>query len=414
MNLHKKLVLVLFALSMGAFFNRAMPQQVPARAAPSLDSGLESLARTWSFERLANERDYRITAPNGIDETRYVRIGGIEQFISIRGEDRSNPIILFLHGGPGATTNPYGYVVFSSWLKYFTVVQWDQRGAGRTLAKNGPTIASTMTIGRMTQDGIELAEYLLKTLHKDKVILVGHSWGSVLGVLMAKARPDLFYAYVGTGQLTDMTRNYTVAFQDLLGEARARGDRTAIEELRVIGPPPYPDIRGYVVQHKWASRFEHAELILPAILGSELTAPGYSFADIETQNAGMALSDQQLTAQILKLDWKALGGRFRLPVFVFQGAEDFTSPTELARQWVASIHAPQKEFVVIPGEGHYAVFLRSDEFLRLLVTHVRPFATAHTDLVGRVSRTATHRLSVRSICIMRLADSPRFICGETR
>jgi pimeloyl-ACP methyl ester carboxylesterase len=228
-----------------------------------------------------------------------------------------------------------------------------------------------------------LAEYLCKTLHKSKVILVGHSWGSLLGVLMAKARPDLFYAYVGTGQLTDMTRNYTVALQDLLREARARGDKAAIEELRSIGPPPYPDIRGYVVQHKWASRYEHAELILPAMLGAELTAPGYSFADIEAQNAGMALSDQQLTAQILKLDSKGLGGRFAVPVFVFQGAQDFTSPTELARDFVASIDAPHKEFVAIPGEGHYAVFLKSDEFLRLLVTHVRRLSTGLKNSRGK-------------------------------
>src|SRR5262249_43258652 len=152
---------------------------------------------------------------------------------------------LFLHGGPGDATNPWGYLAFRSWLRDFTVVQWDQRGAGRTLGKSGPDIARTITLERMTQDGVELAEYLRKTLQKDKLILVGHSWGSLLGTLVSKARPDLFYAFVGTGQVADQTRNYNVAWEELLKKAQSLGDQTALEELRAIGPPPYKDGRGW-------------------------------------------------------------------------------------------------------------------------------------------------------------------------
>ncbi len=130
----------------------------------------------------------------------FVEIGGIEQWITIRGEDRNNPVLLFLHGGPGDATNPWGYAAFRSWLKYFTVVQWDQRGSGRTFGRNGEASASTINPDRMIQDGIELSELLKKRLHKDKIVLVGHSWGSVLGFFMVKSRPDLFYAFV-TGQV---------------------------------------------------------------------------------------------------------------------------------------------------------------------------------------------------------------------
>jgi pimeloyl-ACP methyl ester carboxylesterase len=122
------------------------------------------------------------------------RGGGLEQWITMRGEDRKNPVLLFLHGGPGDATNPWGYAGFRNWLKYFTVVQWDQRGAGRTFGRNGPAAASTITIDRMVQDGVELAELLSRRFQKDKIVLVGHSWGSILGVFMAKARPELFYA----------------------------------------------------------------------------------------------------------------------------------------------------------------------------------------------------------------------------
>ena len=158
---------------------------------------------TWAFLRTRNARDYAIATPNGIDDARYVEVGGIQQWITIRGEDRNNPVLLFLHGGPGAATNPWGYAGFRLWLKHFTVVQWDQRGAGRTFGKNRDAPTQDITIARMTQDGVELADLLRKQLRKDKIILVGHSWGSTLGVHMVKARPDLFYAFVGTGQVAD-------------------------------------------------------------------------------------------------------------------------------------------------------------------------------------------------------------------
>ena len=165
----------------------------------------QKLEPALKFLRARNARDYAVTTPNGIDEANYVKIGGLEQWITIRGEDRKNPVLLFLHGGPGDATNPWGYAGFRNWLKYFTVVQWDQRGAGRTFGRNGAAAASTITIERMVQDGVELAELLSKRLQKDKIVLVGHSWGSILGVFMAKARPELFYAFVGTGQVADPT-----------------------------------------------------------------------------------------------------------------------------------------------------------------------------------------------------------------
>jgi pimeloyl-ACP methyl ester carboxylesterase len=167
---------------------------------------------TWAFLRARNARDYAIATPNGIDEARYVKVGGIQQWITIRGEDRNNPVLLFLHGGPGDATNPWGYAGFRLWLKHFTVVQWDQRGAGRTFGKNRDAPPQAITIARMTQDGVELADVLRKQLRKDKIILVGHSWGSILGVHMVKARPDLFYAFVGTGQVADPATSYTVAY----------------------------------------------------------------------------------------------------------------------------------------------------------------------------------------------------------
>ena len=160
-------------------------QGAPAAPPPADTASLQKLNTMLQFVRDRNARDYAITSPNGIDEQKYVEIGGIEQWITIRGEDRRNPVLLLLHGGPGDATNPWGYAGFRTWLKRYTVVQWDQRGSWRTLGKNGDALAPTITIDRMTQDGIELALLLCKTLQKDQIVLVGHSWGSTLGVFMA-------------------------------------------------------------------------------------------------------------------------------------------------------------------------------------------------------------------------------------
>jgi pimeloyl-ACP methyl ester carboxylesterase len=169
-----------------------------------------------------------------------MKVGGIEQWVTIRGEERANPVVLVLRGGPGDATNPWGHAGFRAWLKSYPIVQWDQRGAGKTLGRNGHGSASTLTIDRLVQDGVELADALRKSL-----------------------------------------------------------------------------------------------------------------------------SAERLVPQSSALSPAALTGRFAVPVFVIQGAEDFTTPTGLARAFVGSVEAPRKAFVTIRG-GHFAVFANSTEFLKEL------------------------------------------------
>jgi pimeloyl-ACP methyl ester carboxylesterase len=339
-----------------------------------LDEEYRKLDDLVSFLRDRNKAQFAMDLTKGIDEERFVEIGGIEQWVTIRGQDRDNPVLLFLHGGPGDVTNPWSFAMFAPWEKVFTVVQWDQRGSGRTLRKTGPAVAATITVERMTQDGIELAEYLRKHLGQEKIFLVGHSFGSILGVRMARLRPELFYAYVGTGQVADEKRNYAVAYDVLLKKARAMGDAKAVAELGRVGPPPYANGEGYRVQWKWANAFEGADQFLYATIGLALVAPGHSVQDINDTAAGEMLSAERLVPQTNSLGPRELGLDFHVPVFIFQGSEDFTTPTELARQYVAQIHAPRKAFVEIKGGGHFAVFMKSDVFLQELVKRARPLA----------------------------------------
>ncbi len=367
-----------------AFLSIAAPAQnstaqaaaVPPSAAGYDDAAYRKLDQTFSFLRARNAREYAIDSAKGVDEASYVSIGGIEQWVTIRGDDRSNPVLLFLHGGPGDVTNPWSFAMFAPWEARFTVVQWDQRGAGRTLSKSGPSVAPTMTLDRMTQDGIELTEYLCKHLGKRKVILVAHSFGTILGLRMIRERPELFFAYVGTGQVADETRNYAVAYEALLEKARAEGNQQAFDELKSIGAPPYANGWGYQVQRKWSNRFEGADRFLAGTLGLALVAPGNSVRDLNDSVDGQILSGERLVPQTRSETMKELGLKFAIPIFFFEGTEDFTTPTALARKYLEAIQALRKEFVPIPG-GHFAMFMNSDQFLRELVARVAPVAGAH-------------------------------------
>jgi pimeloyl-ACP methyl ester carboxylesterase len=360
-------------LFLGMFAEVAEGQQPPA-APPPMDSEYRKFEELASFLRNRNAQQYAISSPKGIDEGSYVTLGGIEQWITIRGRDRDNPVLLFLHGGPGDVTNPWTFALFAPWEKYFTVVQWDQRGAGRTLRKSGPGVAPTITVERMAQDGVELTEYLRKHLGKEKIIIVAHSFGSILGLRMAKARPELFSAYVGTGQVADGTKNYFVAYDALVKKAKAVDDRRAMEELSHVGPPPYESGDGFRVQRKWANAFEGADQFLYGTIGLALVAPGNSVQDINDSGDGQMLSGGRLVPQTKSIGPADLGLEFSIPIFVFQGEEDFTTPTALAQRYLESVKAPHKVFVPISGGGHFAVFMHSDQFLQELVARVRPLA----------------------------------------
>ena len=331
------------------------------------------LSETFDFARARNAREYAIDTKRGIDEASFVPIGGIEQWVTIRGQDRSNPVILFVHGGPGDVTSLYSLPYFVEWEKKFTVVQWDQRGAGKTFGKSGPSVKATMTLDRMAQDGTELAEYLCRHLGKRKVIVVAHSFGTILALRMVQARPDLFAAYVGTGQVADETRNYAVAYGALLKKAESLHNADAIAELKAAGPPPYADGKGFQVQRQWANRFEHADEFLASTMALSLSAPGYTVRDVLDDFNGQSFSGDALMPQARSATMHDLGLKFAVPMFFFEGTEDFTTPTALAKEYLNALHAPVKEFVPIPG-GHFAVFMNSDEFLRQMVARVRPLA----------------------------------------
>jgi pimeloyl-ACP methyl ester carboxylesterase len=250
-----------------------------------------------------------------------------------------------------------------------TATHCSEPGNDRSRWFNGTSAAA---VARFTTPILELTQQLLKDLHQDKLILVGHSWGSTLGALMAKARPDLFYAFVGTGQVANGPSGTLVGYNDMVARAREIHDEDAIRELVAVGPPSNPDFKGWPVLHKWRNRLEGSDRFIGGTLGFALAAPGYTPADVMDWVIGQEVSGRALFNATNALPIAAFSGEFRVPVFVIQGERDYTTPSGLARGYVAGLKAPKKASVTIPDSGHFAMFMKPEAFLAELKKHVLP------------------------------------------
>ena len=312
----------------------------------------------WSLRSWAEARR--------IDDARFLPIGGIQQWVQIRGDDASNPPLLWLNGGPGYTVIPDtpGY---REWERHFTMVMWDQRGEGKTFERSGKSVAPTMTIERMAEDGVELAEHLSRRIFKRKIVLLGHSWGSILGIHMIKLRPDLFSAYVGTGQIVDLELDAEASYPLVLERAKSLHDTAAVKELEAVGPPPYPDSPGKWVWVKWANALDPQPPGVWAAIQGGKRPPAYL-------EEGAEFSQGLMWTSMLADDLRKLGLDFELPMFFIQGAEDDLAVTALARAYFDQIRAPLKKFIVLADTGHLAIFTDRKAFLGQLVKWVRPVA----------------------------------------
>ena len=334
-----------------------------------------------AFRRARQRRVARtlaIDTPNGIVEQRFVTVGGIDQWIQIRGEDRDNPVLLVLHGGPG-WPNAVFTLPLRSWEKDFTVVQWDHRGAGKTLGRNGKAGSGEMTFDRRVADAIELVEFLREDLRTDKVVLVAESMGTLTGTPLVKRRPDLFYAYVVTDLYVDMVRNEARKYQLTLDRLRAAGNTKAIAAMERIGADPTGwDLRAWTTNMGWAFKTNlptpnpDRTLLLPLVLSS----PIYTLRDIYTLFTGFQWSTAQMFDEFKAYDARQLGLGFEVPVFLFQGETDVVTLTDLATEYFAEVDAPTKEVALIKDAGHFAAFTQPDRFLTELRTRVRPLAAA--------------------------------------
>lgn len=324
----------------------------------------------------------RIVTPNGVQELTKVRLGGMDQWVSIRGADRGNPILLFVHGGPGAPEMGVAWTFQRPWEDYFTVVQWDQRGAGKTLrAAGAEATRPTLSRQQMTADAVELIAWLRQRFGQDRVVVVGHSWGNVVGLGAALARPQWVSVYVGIGPALDMPDNERVGYERLLAEARRRGDKEALAELQALAPYPGPGPLSFErigAQRKWVQRYgglaagrDNADFYFHA----PRLSPEYDAADRAAIDPGGELSVRALLPDLMSANFTPVK-KTPFPVVLFVGRHDLTTPSEVTERWFNALNAPSKSLVWFDNSAHLPMVEEPGKTLVALVEKVLPLAKA--------------------------------------
>ncbi len=314
-------------------------------------------------------------ADRTVDESGFVSIGSIDQWISIQGQDAGNPALLYLHGGPAEAQSPF-LNEFVPWESDFTVINWDQRGAGKTFGRNGPSTPGMSTpraaLDRLCQDVRETAEYACHRLGKKKVLLVGQSWGTMLGLHAIKSWPHLFHAFVGTGHFVSWTESLRGQASWTRQQAIAANDQAAIAALDETAQLPESDMKRIAAANKyrWApSDLQYLELQRAFVGPPPLPEHG----DVADWVGGSGFSIPRLLPLVFSWDARKLGLDISIPFFVIQGRDDHVTPFEVAERYAAEVRAPTKKFIPIAG-GHFACFTDSREFVGALRHYVRPLA----------------------------------------
>jgi pimeloyl-ACP methyl ester carboxylesterase len=306
--------------------------------------------------------------PNGIAELQPIELNGYPQWLLIRGQDVSKPLLLFLHGGPGESNMWTAHYAMKELEQHFVCVNWDQRGTGKSFRPGPPP--ETMTIDQFVQDTITLIELLRARFGKQKVLLFGHSWGSMLAMKVATARPDLLYAVIGMGQFVDGNRGEDLSYRYVLERAYAEHNRKAIRSLEQLGPPPYRT-GGLFVQRRWLVHyggFLHA-LGTRAFLSILLHAPEYSLRDCirNLRMTDMKFSCRWLEDEITRVNVLQEIRKLSVPVVFFAGSYDYTTPFVLVEQFYASLQAPSKKLIWFEHSAHNPDIEEPDKFQRELI-----------------------------------------------
>lgn len=350
-------------------------------AAPAIEAVTPAVATdAYSPGRALVADLNRIVTPHGVQESFIATLGGVRQYVSVRGADRRNPVLLYIHGGPASVELPISWSFQRPWEDYFTVVEWDQRAAGKSFRLTDPqTVGPTLTPDRYRDDAIELIELLRKRYGKRRIFLLGHSWGSVVGLSVAVKRPDLLHAYIGMGQLIDFRENERQSYATVLDQARRDHNAQAIRELTAIAPYPDPgdlDVAKTGVERKWSIHYgglaagrRDSDFYLH--LGR--LSPEYGADDRKAWDEGSDFTMRALWPKLAQVSFERVT-TMRVPVFLLLGRHDTTTPPIIAARWLQRLQAPSKSVIWFENSAHLPMIEEPGRTLEALRSRVRPIA----------------------------------------
>lgn len=292
-----------------------------------------------------------------VDLRETIDLDGAAGHLRMRGTDEKNPVLLFLHGGPGVADRHWVLKHQSGLADACTLVCWDQRGAGLSHDRH---CGDRLTLDRMVRDASLVVEHLRRKFNREKIHIVGHSWGSVLGVLLAQRHPEAIAAYVGMGQFAHGPENERLSYDFVMGEALRRRDRKAVADLVRIGEPvdgKYRTMKDMMVQRDYMTKYGGGEykgkssiwtsMVIPLVL-----SPEYRLRDLPRYARGAFSSLEQLWDEVVAQDFISSVPALSVPVVLTEGRHDRNTPVELAQQWFDGLEAPYKEWIWFEESAH--------------------------------------------------------------
>lgn len=309
--------------------------------------------------------------PNSIALLEKVNLNGSEQWITIRGQDVSKPILLNLGmGGPGgggfATRS-----LFEPLEKDFVVVSWDEPGTGKSY---NAVPFSALNKQRYVEDAHALTLYLQQRFHQEKIYVYGTSWTSILGIWLVQEYPELYHAYIGNGQMVDIIRDDTMGYELALKYSVERGDAKMVETLQRNGPPPYYDdemLGKYVAYLDVLNDYMNSPrytLVVPIV---PFVAPEYGLIDKVNHTRGLIRSFEVVYPQLQMVDFITQAAKLDVPVYIFAGKDDVNAMSSLVEEYVNILEAPHKELIWLEG-GHGLSGENIGQFVNVMVNKVLP------------------------------------------
>lgn len=314
-------------------------------------------------------RTPKIKNENSVSVIENVKLGGLEQTILIRGKDISNPILLFLHGGPGYPQISFARKYEKNLEDSFIVVNWDQRGSGMSYSSNIPK--ESMNREQFIEDTKELIDYLCQKYQKEKIYIVGHSWGTELGLYVIDRYPEKVAAFISVGQVVNGIESEVISYDYVLEMATKNNDQKALDDLMRIGRPPYKDtVRDTARQRRWLAKYEGVErkvnTLKDIVLGS-IFSPEYTGIDGIRFALGNKFSADAMWGHNKDLDFIRDIPEVQVPIYFCAGRYDYNTPSVLIEKYYNQIIAPKKEFIWFEESAHFPLFEEEEKFNELVI-----------------------------------------------
>jgi pimeloyl-ACP methyl ester carboxylesterase len=330
--------------------------------------------------RVMNRKKYKIETRNGIQESTYVDIGGIKQYIQIRGEDISKPFIIFIHGGPSGPMAYLSHYYQKELENEYNIVNYDQRACGRTYYANDKSI-NDVSPEQLLSDLDELADYIRNRFKKDKVIIMGHSWGAELGTLYIKEHPEKVSAYIGVSHVVKVHSGLVNIAEKALAKASemkkaqdAQKLTQFIEKMSKKNNYENWDVKETFKVTAFASKYLSYEGAMSPLklLWVTLTSPDIDFADIRWMLKRLKveklfnLQRNLFEYAFYRFDLNSISGEFQVPIYYIAGEMDHGIPQNELEAYYKTINAPDKKYIIMKNVGHNAFLDNPVEFCAIL------------------------------------------------